>query len=49
MIMTDVILEDNVLEKDEFLVLIDKMGEYAQKQGLTQEILNEILNEEIEY
>ena len=32
-------------DRDELLLVMDKMGEYAQKQGLTQEILNEILNE----
>lgn len=32
--------------RDELLLVMDKMGEYAQKQGLTQEILNEILKEE---
>ena len=49
MIMEDIILEDNPLERDALLLIMDKVGDYAQKQGLTQKILNEILNEEIEY
>jgi hypothetical protein len=32
--------------RDDLLVVMDKMGAYAQKKGLTQEILDEILNEE---
>lgn len=32
--------------KDELVVAIDKMSSYAQKQGLTEDTLNQILNEE---
>jgi hypothetical protein len=30
---------------DEWMKLVDKMGDNAQKNGLTQDILDEILNE----
>lgn len=32
-------------EADEWQTLVNKMGDEAQKRGLTQEILDEILNE----
>jgi hypothetical protein len=33
------------IEEDEWLAIIDKMGDEAQRRGLTQEILDEIINE----
>jgi hypothetical protein len=42
-----VVLESRV-EEDEWLVLANKMGDETQKRGLTQEILDEIINEKIE-
>jgi hypothetical protein len=36
------------VEEDRWLALALKMGDEAQKRGLTQEILDEIINEEIE-